>query len=91
MVPKFNTGELNVVARVSGFMPGTSIPVYDFPIPPKEAYLSIYQKKPIWQITDYESRLFSPSINPDNIARAFAYDGNFIPGVSNQTGGKDMF
>jgi len=88
---KFDDSELKVVTKVPGFMPGTEIPVYNTPLKPKEAYFSLLHKKPIWQITNYETRLFAPRINPDNIARAFVYDGTFVPGVTNTTGGADMF
>jgi Uroporphyrinogen-III decarboxylase len=44
-------------------------------------------KKPLWLLSGVEQRLFSPKCNPDNIARAFVFDGTNTP----PTGGADMF
>jgi len=88
-LPAFDPKELTVVGEVSGF-PGTPpIPVYDFPVSPKEAFIAMYNRKPVWQITGVEQALFCPKINPDNVARAFVFDGSGMP--QSEGGGKDMF
>ncbi|UWG98399.1 methyltransferase [Dehalobacter sp. DCM] len=90
-VPAFDPKELEIVRRIPA-MPGKpESPVYNFPVAPREAFKAMYDRKPIWQITGVESTLFTPKVIPDNIARAFVFDGTTVPGVSNKTGGKDMF
>ena len=64
-------------------------PLYDFPVSRKEAYIATMKRKPIWQITDIESRMVCPKANPDNIARAFVFEDTPMP--PEQGGGKDMF
>lgn len=86
--PKFDEKELKVVGEVPNFM-GPPTPLYDFPVSRKEAYIATMKRKPIWQITDIESRMVCPKANPDNIARAFVFEDTPIP--PEQGGGKDMF
>jgi hypothetical protein len=92
--PKFDTKELQVVAEMPDFFGGPGIPIYSFPVAGKEAVRALYEKRAIWQVMlgiGGESKVFTPSINPDNVARAFVFDGTVVPGVSNLTGGKDLF
>lgn len=85
--PKFNEKELeNTVAETGMF---GAIPRYNYPVTPKEAYRAMLDHKPIWQTTGVESMLFTPMCYPDNIARAFIFEGRpFNPADG---GGKDMF
>jgi hypothetical protein len=92
--PKFNPSELQVVAEMPDFFGGPGIPIYNFPVAGKEAVRALYERRAIWQVMlgiGGESKVFTPSINPDNVARAFVFDGTVVPGVSNLTGGKDLF
>ena len=57
----------------------------------KEAYVSLLNKKPIWQITYAESRMFNPSVIPDVSARAFIIEAGVTPRSRGGLGGKDMF
>ena len=93
-IPKFNAEELKVVAEAPDFFGGPAIPIYNFPVTGKEAVRALYERRAIWQVMlgiGVESKNFTPSINPDNVARAFVFDGTVVPGVSNLTGGKDLF
>lgn len=92
-IPKFSEAELKVVRTAPDFFGGPDAPIYDFPVSPREAYLALYAKKPVWQIVGLgtEQVTFTPGVNPDNVARAFVFDGTTVPGVSNTAGGKDMF
>lgn len=86
-VPKFVLNELKIKDEVPGLFGGPNIPLYSFPITMKEAYVTVYKKNPVWQITGLERNTFTPKVNPDNVARAFVFDGtNTI-----QSGGTDMF
>ena len=86
-VPKFDPKELQEVARIPGMMGNPEVVVYSYPVTPREAYTALYKRQPVWQITSMEMTMFSPKCNPDNIARAFVFDGTRTP----QTGGADMF
>ena len=94
-VPRFSPDELRVVEELPGVVPGLpGTPVYDFPISQKEAVRRMYEKNPAWEIismVDLEFTQFNPRIIPDNVARAFVYDAEVVPGVDNTHGGKDMF
>lgn len=88
-IPKFDEKELKVISEVPGRNNMPSVPVYDFPVSRKEAYIATMRRKPIWQISIVESRTITPKCNPDNVARAFVFEDTTMPPV--QGGGKDMF
>ena len=89
-IPAFDPSELKVVAEVPSYFGGAPTPIYNFPVTPKEAYLGMLKRKPVWEPTSVETRLFCPRIIPDNVARAQAFDGlPFNP--LTEGGGKDMF
>ena len=89
-IPTFDPKELKVTGEKPAtiFMP--AIKTYDYPVTPKEAFMSMMNRKPVWQIIGVESRIFTPVIFPDYIARAFVLEDKPF---DNQTGGggKDMF
>ena len=79
-VQKFDPSELEIVSETPGLGgkgPGT--PIYNFPVTPKEAFIATFKREPIWQITGVEQQFFSPSVNPDNIARALVIEGQRTP------------
>lgn len=86
-IPAFDPKEIEAVRMLPGMLGGPEIPLYQFPVTPKEGYIAALSRKPLWQITSLEMMIFCPKVNPDNIARAFVFDGTNTP----QTGGKDMF
>ena len=89
-IPAFDPKELEIVEEIPsrfGFGPPTLI--YNYPVTPREAMISLYKRSPIWQIAGVESTLFVPKVNPDNIARAFVIDGSEMK--MGEGGGKDMF
>lgn len=85
----FSDSELQIVREIPGFLGGPSIPVYNFPVSPKEAYKALYERKAVWQITGLEQVMFSPRVNPDNVARAFVFEADMM--MPSDGGGKDMF
>jgi hypothetical protein len=92
-IPKFSPKELNVVAEIPSVLGGVT-PIYDFPVSCREGCVALFRRRPVWQVMlglGPETVTFTPGCNPDNVARAFVYDGTFVPGKSNLTGGKDMF
>lgn len=86
---QFDPKELEVVRKIPGFLGGPDTPVYNFPVTLREGTIALYQRKPYWQITSLEQTIFCPKVNPDNIARAFVFDGYHMP--PGEGGGKDMF
>ncbi|NLM52915.1 MAG: methyltransferase [Firmicutes bacterium] len=88
--PKFNEAELKVVSEMPSMIPGAPpTPLYDFPVTRREAYIATMEKKPIWQITNIETRFYTPRANPDNVARAFVFEDTPMPPLEGPV--KDMF
>lgn len=93
-IQKFDEKELKVVTEVPNMGGGDPIAVFDTPVNGKEAALSLYKRKAMWQMipgVSPEFQMFNPRFFPDIVARAFVADHSFVPGVTNRTGGKDMF
>ncbi|MDR0818449.1 MAG: methyltransferase [Oscillospiraceae bacterium] len=88
-IPKFDQSELTVVSESPGFMGQPGTPIYKFPASLKDGMKAMYKRQPIWQITGLESTMFAPSVNPDNVARAFVIDANGME--FGKGGGPDMF
>ena len=88
-VPAFDPKELEMVGRMPGMF-GPAIPVYSNPVSNKEAVKALYERRPYWQMHGMETGLsmFSPLVNPDNIARGFIFEGRQLD--PSQYGGKDM-
>ncbi len=92
--PAFSSDELTVVSEVPNMFGGPPIAVYKTPVTAKQAVRALYGKAPVWQVMTAlgtEAHIFNPSCYPDNVARASVFDATVVPGVSNQSGGKDMF
>ncbi len=87
----FDSKELEVAGRLPSWnpaVPGTVL--FNFPVNQKEAYQSLTLKKDaIWQPYGVETGFFCPSIIPDNIARAFVFEGQRWP--TPYTKAPDMF
>ena len=88
-IPAYDPKELTVIGEHPSRFGGPPTPIYSYPITPKEAYIALYKKEPVWQITGIEGRIFSPKLLPDNIARAFVAEEEQFD--ENNGGGKDMF
>ena len=91
MIPKFDPKELEVAREIppNPMMPN-GIKIYSFPVTPKEGFIAMMNRKPIWQIGGMESRIFAPRLLPDNVARAFAPEEKPLDAAT-EGGGKDMF
>ena len=90
-IKEFSENELRVVREIPAYRRPNlpKIPIYDFPISPREAYIRFMQKQPVWQITGIENKKFCPAVCPDNIARGYIIEAESIP--MDMWGGKDMF
>ena len=87
-VPKFDPNEMIIAAELPSFPGAPTIPVFSFPMTPKNAVKAMYKREAVWQITGMEQKMFNPRLNPDNVAKCFVADG--IGGRAT-TGGIDMF
>jgi len=89
-VPAFDPKELEMVGRMPPMF-GPPIPIYANPVSNREAVKALYERRPYWQMHGMEAGLsmFSPMVNPDNIARGFIFEGRQLD--PSQYGGKDMF
>lgn len=93
-IPEFDRSELKIVGGMPSPFGAPDTPIYNYPIPAADSVRLLYERKPAWQmlgVCDTELPIFTPAIIPDNVARAFVFDATYVPGESNQCGGKDMF
>ena len=88
-IPEFNPEELKVTGEIPENTRMPAIKIFDYPVSPREGAVAAYNRKPVWQTVDIETRIFTPKIIPDNVARAFVFEaGHFDP---DDGGGRDMF
>lgn len=86
--PNFDEKELNVTRYVK--VRGRDVPVFDTPITPREnSNAARHHQKPCWMLTDMETRMFCPSIIPDQVARGYIIEQEKYP--EELYGGPDMF
>jgi len=89
MAIPFDPKELVVAGEFKNFR-GTT-PLYTFPVSRREAYVScLRDRKPIWQLSGIECKMFIPRFIPDNTARALVMETKPFDNLT-QGGGKDMF
>ena len=74
-IPKFDPKEMEVVNTVPASVFSPEMKIYSYPVPVREAFLSMMKRKPIWQMTGLDNRIFTPRILPDNVSRAFVFEG----------------
>ena len=87
--PAFNHKKSIVVDEIPNHIGGSPTQTFDFPVTPKEAFIALYNREPVWQLMGIESRIFTPKLLPDNVARAFVLEDE--PFDMSGGGGKDMF
>jgi len=87
---KFDPTEITEATVTPTMFGGTSV-TFKYPVTPREGILAAYARKPIWFVTGTESQMFSPKVNPDNIARAFAFDGGPFTVTEDHAINADMF
>ncbi|MBP5165818.1 MAG: methyltransferase [Oscillospiraceae bacterium] len=88
-IPAFDPKELTPSGWA--FSMSGRIPVFSYPVPVRDAYISFMRdRKPIWQLTGNETRIFTPRIIPDNKARAFVFEAARFDSLKDG-GGFDMF
>ncbi|MBE6037696.1 MAG: methyltransferase [Anaerofustis stercorihominis] len=81
---KFDPAEIKVSALDGELQIAT-------PVTPRENFIAVIEgKNPLWFPMSLESKSFTPRIDPDNISRAFVFDGD-TPYDKANYGGPDMF
>ena len=90
MISEFDPKELTVVDEMPILFTDKIAQIYSFPVTPREAFLGLLRREPIWQITGIESRIFTPRLLPDNVARAMVMEAQPFDNLT-EGGGKDMF
>ncbi len=89
-VPKYDPKEVANKKIIQGFGGRQSV-VFDYPCTMREATLATYRREPYWQLTGTAGSLFSPKVNPDNIARGFVFEAASRTFDRKLYGGPDMF
>lgn len=87
-IPKFDEKELVVQRQFPDFF-GFSISTYSYPISMREAVRALLRREPCWMLNGMYQSLFSPKLNPDNIARGQIFEQEKMEIAD--FGGKDMF
>jgi len=88
MAIEFDPKEISEATVSAGYYGSAQI-TFKTPVTPREGYIAAYKRQSIWQVTGSEQMMFSPKVNPDNIARGFVYDHSGFP--KGTGGGLDMF
>ena len=89
-VPSYDRKEVDNKKVFPGFG-GSPMVVFDYPCSVKEGVLSTYRREPYWQLSGTAGNLFSPKVNPDNIARGFVFEAATREFTPKDYGGADMF
>ena len=87
-IPKFDPREMEVKASIKDFF-GQETMIYSYPVSMHEAVKGMLRKEPYWQLNGMYMSLFSPKVNPDNIARGQIFEAQTMD--PKDFGGKDMF
>ena len=89
-VPKFDPKELEVVGEVPELFGMPPMPIYSYPVTVKEAVNAAYRREPVWMTFARDAKMMTPSVNPDNIARGFAFEAEKVEPIVGE-GVPDMF
>lgn len=72
---QFDNSELKIIKEIPNIF-GVMNPIYDTPISQRDNFIQTMEKDPLWLCTRLETSVFSPSVVPDNIARALVIEAN---------------
>ena len=86
----FDPAELENAKNTTGMM-GMTLRKYATPVTPKENYKMVYRREvPYWLPQMADVTMLTPRIDPDNVARAFAFEANPLA-PEEKVGGVDKF
>ena len=83
-VPEFNETELKVVGENPAKFGMPATPIFNYPCTVKEAVNAAYRREPYWQVFGIDMQMMTPGVNPDNIARAFAFEAQEFKPVTDR-------
>ncbi len=89
-LPRFDKSELEVKSVVPGMFGRPDRPVFNYPIPMKQAIRAMFAGESPWMILGADMKIFTPAVIPDNLARAFCFENERHPPVTDGTV-PDMF
>lgn len=89
-IPKFDPKELEVAGELPATPFSPAMNIFSYPVSIREAYRAMMSRKPMWQVSGLDNRIFTPRVLPDNVARAFVLEGQPFD-MAKEGGGKDMF
>jgi len=81
-VPKYDPSELEVVGYTESRYGNTQVPVYNYPCSVRDAVRATFRREPVWQVSGMDKKMMTPKIIPDNIARAFVFEAERVPPVT---------
>ncbi|HHT17727.1 MAG TPA: methyltransferase [Papillibacter sp.] len=81
-IPKFSEKELEVVGETPPLFGMPGLPFFNYPCSMKEAVKATFRRDPYWLIFGINMRMMTPAVIPDNIARAFVFEANPVPPVT---------
>lgn len=73
-VPKFDISELEIVGENPEKFGMRATPIFNYPCTLREAIRATYRREPYWQTFAVNMQMMTPGVNPDNVARAFAFE-----------------
>jgi hypothetical protein len=88
-IPKFDPKELE---KVEFEMFGMKLSNFSYPLPQNEHEKLVFERHPWWQATQAtDATMFTPSVIPDNIARALTMEGGAPRAFADHEINADMF
>lgn len=85
----FHKNELVITDHIQDWPDYPPVPVFQTPVPLRQGFRSIFEKKPLWVPTIADFQYFCPSVLPDVVARGAVQEGTIFP--EEKFGGPDMF
>jgi len=90
-VPAFDTKELEIAGEIPPMFWRPLTRLYTYPFSMRDALLALYKERQgIWQLSGIETRIFTPRMYPDNVARALVFESRPFD-ADTEGGGRDSF
>ncbi|MDR0915770.1 MAG: methyltransferase [Oscillospiraceae bacterium] len=91
-VPKFDPSELEVKFEMPGFGGGPGQKILNNPLNAHDHGVKTFNREPWWQMMQaVDAQMFAPGVIPDNIARAFVFEGGGFYQAEDHALAPDMF
>jgi len=91
-IPKFDVSELEVKFEMPGFGGRPGLKVLNNPLSQHDHGVKTFTREPWWQMMQaMDAQIFAPGVIPDNIARAFCFEGGAPRVAEDHAINPDMF